>query len=601
MSETIYVSAGVTSSGLVITNGEILDVLSGGMAVGIVVGRGGDEVVRSGATASGTIVSSGGGELAYGTDSGTTVSSGGIEYVGGTAIGTIVSSDGTEAVSSGGTASGAFVSSGGIEFVESGGTAGGTTVSSGGYLFALPGGTESATMVQMGGTVVSTGIVLVQSGVTVFPNTASGIVVSSGGSAYVLAGGTANSTTLNGGYEEVDSGGTAIATTVNDGTEAVVGGTTLGTIVSGGYEIVSSGGTASGITVESGGGLYVNNGGTAIGVVNNGGTVENFGGTITYACYRVGTLIRTDRGEVPIEALRAGDRVVSALGGTAAVTWLGHRRVNCRHHPKPHDVWPVRVAAGAFGTNQPRRDLWLSPDHAAFVDGVLIPIHYLVNDATIVQEPVDDMTYWHVELPAHDVLFAEGLPAESYLDTGNRGAFANGGGTAMLHPDFSLRKWEAEACAKLVREGADLVAVKARLIARLPALGFAITVEPDLRCLADGVAIMPQRFGAWWCLALPNGTRRLTLHSRRARPAELDPASDDTRLLGVAVRALRLDGNDLPLDDGRFVAGWYAAEHDLRWTDGGGVLSVEGASIVELLLRPLRRYHATRDTVARAA
>ena len=55
--------------------------------------------------------------------------------------------------------------------------------------------------------------------------------------------------------------------------------------------------------------------------------------TTGVTCCRAGTLIRTDRGEVPVEALRVGDRVVSAFGGTATVTWLGHRRVDCQRHP----------------------------------------------------------------------------------------------------------------------------------------------------------------------------------------------------------------------------------------------------------------------------
>jgi hypothetical protein len=93
----------------------------------------------------------------------------------------------------------------------------------------------------------------------------------------------------------------------------------------------------------------------------------------------------------------------------------------------------VRIAAHAFGAGRPRRDLLVSPDHAVFIDGegaapgVLIPVCYLINGATVWQEDVAGVEYWHVELPQHSVLLAEGLPAESYLDTGNRGAFANGG------------------------------------------------------------------------------------------------------------------------------------------------------------------------------
>ncbi len=70
------------------------------------------------------------------------------------------------------------------------------------------------------------------------------------------------------------------------------------------------------------------------------------------------------------------------------------------------------------------------------------------------------MTYYHVELPAHGVLLAEGLPAESYLDTGDRTNFANGGGPIALHPDFASRVWEAEGCAPLVVTGPVLDATR---------------------------------------------------------------------------------------------------------------------------------------------
>jgi Hint domain len=57
----------------------------------------------------------------------------------------------------------------------------------------------------------------------------------------------------------------------------------------------------------------------------------------------------------------------------------------------PETVWPVRVRAAAFGKGMPRRDLWLSPDHAVFVDDVLIPVRHLINGITIAQVPVDDV------------------------------------------------------------------------------------------------------------------------------------------------------------------------------------------------------------------
>jgi phospholipase/lecithinase/hemolysin len=189
-------------------------------------------------------------------------------------------------------------------------------------------------------------------------------------------------------------------------------------------------------------------------------------------CFAAGTLIATERGEVAVEHLAVGDRVRLAEGGTAPVVWLGQRRVACRRHPNPDDVQPVRIAAHAFGLDRPRHDLRVSPDHAVFVEGVLIPVRYLLNAATVQQEDVASVTYWHVELPAHGVLLAEGLPAESYLDTGNRGAFANGAAALMAQPDFSRAVWERQGCAPLVTEGPVRDLVYRRLLAQAFALGW---------------------------------------------------------------------------------------------------------------------------------
>jgi len=79
---------------------------------------------------------------------------------------------------------------------------------------------------------------------------------------------------------------------------------------------------------------------------------------------------------------------------------------------------------------------------------MLIPARYLVNDMTVVQEAAARITYWHVECAQHDVLLAEGLAAESYLDTGNRDAFVEAG-VVSLQPDLAIdarAMWEQFAC-----------------------------------------------------------------------------------------------------------------------------------------------------------
>jgi len=212
---------------------------------------------------------------------------------------------------------------------------------------------------------------------------------------------------------------------------------------------------------------------TADFIVTNDGTnsfIEHL------ACFAAGTRIRTPRGEVAVEALRPGETVLAYAGEGRTVpkpiVWIGHRSVDCRRHPEPRKVWPVRVRAGAFGDGAPGRDLFLSPDHAVFVDESLIPIRHLINGSSIEQVPTDAVTYYHIELPRHDVLLAEGLPAESYLDAGDRSNFADNGGAMRLFADFSTRAsdacalWEAYGRAPLIVSGAKLDAVRRRLSER---------------------------------------------------------------------------------------------------------------------------------------
>ncbi len=194
-------------------------------------------------------------------------------------------------------------------------------------------------------------------------------------------------------------------------------------------------------------------------IVGSDGGSDGFLAT-PVACFARDSRIATPTGAVAVQALRVGDPVLLFHGGEARVTWLGRRLVDCRRHRRPQDVNPVRVRAHAFAPDQPHRDLFLSPDHSVFMDGILIPIRYLINGATVAQVAVASVTYFHIELADHAVLLAEGLPCESYLDTGNRAAFANSGAVTMLNPDFAVHIWETRACAKLAVAGAELIAAR---------------------------------------------------------------------------------------------------------------------------------------------
>jgi hypothetical protein len=188
-------------------------------------------------------------------------------------------------------------------------------------------------------------------------------------------------------------------------------------------------------------------------------------------CYREGTRILTRRGEKPIETLAIGDELITLLGGPGHVIWSGKRAIDLTRHPKPWHVWPIRIRAGAFAPGLPLRDLYVSPDHAIFADGVLVPARLLINGSTIQQVKSDHVVYYHFELEQHDVILAEGLPAESYLDAGDRDTFSGGAVTA-LYPEFTARRWEMASCAPLVMTGPALDAIRLRLAARAePAIG----------------------------------------------------------------------------------------------------------------------------------
>jgi collagen type I/II/III/V/XI/XXIV/XXVII alpha len=84
--------------------------------------------------------------------------------------------------------------------------------------------------------------------------------------------------------------------------------------------------------------------------------------------------------------------------------------------------------------------------------------------------PMQRVTYHHVELPAHDVLLAEGLPVESFLDLRDGSNYANRAGPVRLYADYSTRMWEAFGCAPLIVTGPELEAARALLetFARTP-------------------------------------------------------------------------------------------------------------------------------------
>ncbi|MGO8738997.1 Hint domain-containing protein [Rhodoblastus sp.] len=185
----------------------------------------------------------------------------------------------------------------------------------------------------------------------------------------------------------------------------------------------------------------------------------------TPPCYCGGTLISTERGEVAVEDLAIGDCVITANRERRLIKWIGTRAYSPRFAGNNPDLLPIRFKAGSLDENIPVRDLLVSPKHAMFLDGVLIPAEHLVNGATIVKEAAtEDIRYFHIELESHDVLIAEGALSESFVDDDSRGMFQNAHQFRELYPEV---KWAAAAyCAPRVEDGYALDRVRRRLAQR---------------------------------------------------------------------------------------------------------------------------------------
>jgi len=138
-------------------------------------------------------------------------------------------------------------------------------------------------------------------------------------------------------------------------------------------------------------------------------------------CFLRGTRILTPRGEVRIEELAIGDLVETVRGEAMPIKWIGRNSFTSSGSAWPESVMPIRIARFALDEQTPHTDLYLSPWHALFIDGVLMPVKDLVNGTSIapaLPPGREAIEYFHLVLDTHEVIVAEGAPAETLLLTG---------------------------------------------------------------------------------------------------------------------------------------------------------------------------------------
>ncbi len=310
--------------------------------------------------------------------------------------------------------------------------------------------------------------------------------------------------------------------------------------------------------------------------------------TVEPVCFVAGTLIGTPSGEKPIEELKVGDFVRTLRGGFQPIVWIGTGRVLATRGRR-NAATPVIVRKGALGDNVPHHDLRVTKAHSLYLDGVLVPVEFLVNHHSILwDDQVQEATLYHIELAAHDVLFANGAPAESYRDDGNRWLFRNANSGWDLPPK--------PPCAAALTGGPVVDAIWLRLLQRTGAhAGLPMTDDPDIHLSVDGRRLdATSRGGGLYVFQLSTRPQWVRIVSRAASPQELGLARDP-RCLGVALRQVMLrqgtrvrsiEAGDPLLADGYHD---FEADNAIRWTDGQAMVPTslfDGFTMpMELVLR----------------
>lgn len=148
--------------------------------------------------------------------------------------------------------------------------------------------------------------------------------------------------------------------------------------------------------------------------------------TARVICFTPGTLIETPTGPLPIEQLREGDWVVTKDNGAQEIQWIGSRRMTGARLFALPKLRPIRIRPGALGADWPRRDLVVSPEHRVLVRGevaralfntpeVLVSARQLENGHSVTMDyRAREVTYMHLLLPQHEIIFANGVETESF-------------------------------------------------------------------------------------------------------------------------------------------------------------------------------------------
>lgn len=194
------------------------------------------------------------------------------------------------------------------------------------------------------------------------------------------------------------------------------------------------------------------------------------------ACFTPGTLIATPRGEVPVERLAVGDRVITRDDGLQEIRWRSARRMDPGFLVAHPHLRPVLIERGSLGADLPETDMMVSPNHRILVTPdrallhldepeALVAAKHLVGTHGIRQVDCGGTVYHHVMFDRHQVVLANGAWTESFLPSERLlNGMGNAQRTELLELFPELGRAEGLAAYRPARE--VLSDARARLMAR---------------------------------------------------------------------------------------------------------------------------------------
>jgi len=180
-------------------------------------------------------------------------------------------------------------------------------------------------------------------------------------------------------------------------------------------------------------------------------------------CFLKGTKIQTAEGKRKVEDLAMGETLPTMFGGMAPIQWIARYSLKKSDPSKPwvKDAMPVRIARSALAPGVPQADLYVTRDHALFVDGLLIAVGNLINGTTIMRHEAreyDELEFFNIKLERQDVIYAEGTPVETLLDVDERAV-----NFAEYFRRYGTPKTQDAPCAPRVSYGGGRGELKSRL------------------------------------------------------------------------------------------------------------------------------------------